>query len=179
MTTYTLTLLRCWQPTCPWQGDTFTDLSNHHWTTHEQRLGGRNVETLMQEWRARWRAQEGTPAPEERCPVCDWPYAASRDEGCVPGDCSYLPEPGTPEHARIVARRREVFEALPQETTTPTALAVFRALCVAAQVTPCDDLSARLLLDRLGVPPDAPAHLYQAGVAEAVQRWTTRQEPRR
>lgn len=33
----------------------------------------------------------------ERCPICDWPLAASADQGCSSGNCSYH---------RIQARRR-------------------------------------------------------------------------
>lgn len=40
-----------------------------------------------------------------RCPVCDWPLAESQEKGCIPGDCSYRPEPGTPEYTRISKRR--------------------------------------------------------------------------
>ena len=31
------------------------------------------------------------PDPQ-RCPICEWPYAAERKDGCVPGDCSYRPD---------------------------------------------------------------------------------------
>lgn len=43
-----------------------------------------------------------------RCDVCDWPLAASIDDGCVPGNCSYRAREGTPEHERIVERRRRL-----------------------------------------------------------------------
>jgi len=33
------------------------------------------------------------PDPIERCPVCNWPMAASLAEGCVPGNCSQRPAP--------------------------------------------------------------------------------------
>lgn len=29
----------------------------------------------------------------DRCDICGWPFAKSRDEGCVPGDCSERPVP--------------------------------------------------------------------------------------
>lgn len=29
----------------------------------------------------------------ERCETCGWPLAKSREEGCVPGDCSYRGPP--------------------------------------------------------------------------------------
>lgn len=40
-----------------------------------------------------------------RCPVCDWPMAATVQEGCVPGNCSYRPDEGSAEWRRIKARR--------------------------------------------------------------------------
>jgi len=43
-----------------------------------------------------------------RCDVCDWTLAESRDKGCVPGDCSYRPEQGSPEWYRIKARQEEI-----------------------------------------------------------------------
>lgn len=30
---------------------------------------------------------------EMRCRICGWPLAKTRDEGCVPGDCSMRPRP--------------------------------------------------------------------------------------
>jgi len=53
------------------------------------------------------------PAPAEsppsyghgRCEVCGWPLAESREGGCVPGNCSYRPRDGSPEHRRIRERR--------------------------------------------------------------------------
>lgn len=60
---------------------------------------------------------------KSRCQICDWPLAASRDEGCVEGDCSYRPTPGSPEYYRIEARRRALSQPLPspdQEKTGGT-----------------------------------------------------------
>ena len=45
-----------------------------------------------------------TPDPT-RCFVCGWPLAASREKGCVAGDCSYRPVEGTDEWHRIKCRR--------------------------------------------------------------------------
>ena len=45
-----------------------------------------------------------------RCPICDWPFAANRDEGCVPGDCSYRPEQWSPEWYRIQRNRQALAE---------------------------------------------------------------------
>lgn len=42
-----------------------------------------------------------------RCPICDWPLAESREQGCVLGDYSYRPAEGSAEYARIQMRRRE------------------------------------------------------------------------
>lgn len=52
------------------------------------------------------------PAPRQhaRCPVCDWLMAPSADEGCVPGNCCYRPEYGSPEYRQIQERRRELQE---------------------------------------------------------------------
>lgn len=57
-----------------------------------------------------------------RCAICDWPIAKSREEGCVPGDCSYRPDPGSPEWSRIQTRRNELAAqraelALPKKDT--------------------------------------------------------------
>jgi hypothetical protein len=46
----------------------------------------------------------------ERCPICDWPLAASTREGCVAGNCSYRPSDPA-EQARLRLRRRDVAEA--------------------------------------------------------------------
>lgn len=46
-----------------------------------------------------------------RCPICDWPMAESRDKGCMPGDCSYRPDQGSPEWYRTQQRRRDLAEA--------------------------------------------------------------------
>lgn len=44
----------------------------------------------------------------ERCPICGWPLAASADQGCTRGNCSYRPREGTAEYDRIQERRRSV-----------------------------------------------------------------------
>ena len=41
-----------------------------------------------------------------RCPICCWPLAKSREEGCVLGDCSYRPDRGSPEWHRIQRNRQ-------------------------------------------------------------------------
>lgn len=46
-----------------------------------------------------------TPVEEGRCPICSWPYAESREKGCVPGDCSYRPQEGTTEYERVKRNR--------------------------------------------------------------------------
>jgi len=51
----------------------------------------------------------------KRCEVCDWPM--DREHGCHPGDCAYRPTQGTPEYARIRARR--VHLAAQQPATAP------------------------------------------------------------
>ena len=33
------------------------------------------------------------PFPDDRCPVCGWPYAETIKNGCVPGNCSMRPVP--------------------------------------------------------------------------------------
>ena len=44
----------------------------------------------------------------DRCPICDWPMAKSPEEGCVPGDCSYRPDPmrSPDEYARVQRNRK-------------------------------------------------------------------------
>ena len=32
-------------------------------------------------------------AADQRCPICEWPYARTLDEGCIPGNCSMRPAP--------------------------------------------------------------------------------------
>lgn len=44
----------------------------------------------------------------ERCPICDWPMASRREDGCVPGDCSYRPREGSEEWRRIKRHRAEL-----------------------------------------------------------------------
>lgn len=44
----------------------------------------------------------------KRCEICGWTLAKSVDDGCVPGNCSYRPEPGTDEYERIQKRRKEL-----------------------------------------------------------------------
>lgn len=51
-----------------------------------------------------------------RCEICDWPLAATRDDGCVPGNCSYRPREGSDELRRIQKRRRDLAR---QETKGP------------------------------------------------------------
>ncbi|HEY7767369.1 hypothetical protein [Longimicrobium sp.] len=49
----------------------------------------------------------------DRCPVCGWTLAATRSEGCVPGDCSYRPAEGTPEWNRVQANRAALANEVP------------------------------------------------------------------
>jgi len=46
--------------------------------------------------------------PTPRCEICDWPLHATIQDGCTAGNCSYRPQHGTEEYARIQARREEV-----------------------------------------------------------------------
>lgn len=46
--------------------------------------------------------------PTERCKICDWPLAESREQGCVEGDCSYRPNTFSPEWYRIQKRRTQI-----------------------------------------------------------------------
>lgn len=43
----------------------------------------------------------------DRCPICDWPFAATAKDGCVPGNCCYRPRDGYDEWRRIAERRKE------------------------------------------------------------------------
>lgn len=43
-----------------------------------------------------------------RCSICDWPLAASADQGCVLGNCAYRQLPGTEEYRRIQQRKVEL-----------------------------------------------------------------------
>jgi len=63
---------------------------------------------------APWKPRPG------RCDICDWTLAESRDKGCVPGDCSYRPEQGSPEWYRIKARQEEIERQL--SSTAPNSI---------------------------------------------------------
>lgn len=54
--------------------------------------------------------------PADRCPTCGWPLAATRDDGCVAGDCSMRPVP-SPTYAERMA-------AAPDEQTASLTLRV-------------------------------------------------------
>jgi hypothetical protein len=41
----------------------------------------------------------------KRCRVCDWPLRERVQDGCTAASCSYRPEEGSAEYARIKARR--------------------------------------------------------------------------
>ncbi len=41
----------------------------------------------------------------DRCEVCGYALAASLEDGCVPGNCSYRPTIGTAEYHRIMRKR--------------------------------------------------------------------------
>ena len=45
----------------------------------------------------------------ERCPICGWPMAKIAAEGCIPGNCSYRPESGSPEWYRI-QKHKEILQ---------------------------------------------------------------------
>jgi hypothetical protein len=46
----------------------------------------------------------------KRCPICSWPLAVSAKNGCVIGNCSYKPERGTEEYARVERNRQQYDE---------------------------------------------------------------------
>lgn len=46
----------------------------------------------------------------KRCPICDWPMAETRDDGCVDGDCAYRPREGSPEWHEVQRRKRDLAE---------------------------------------------------------------------
>lgn len=54
-----------------------------------------------------------------RCPICDWPFALTCEQGCVPGDCSYRPNVGSDEWFRIKRNRDKMTapESLPSRDT--------------------------------------------------------------
>lgn len=47
-----------------------------------------------------------------RCPICCWPLAATMEQGCVPGNCSYRPDPhaSPAEYARVQRNRQALAE---------------------------------------------------------------------
>jgi hypothetical protein len=48
--------------------------------------------------------------PDDRCQVCGWPLAPSRDQGCVAGDCSFRPQEGTDSYRITQLRRKALAE---------------------------------------------------------------------
>ncbi len=50
-----------------------------------------------------------------RCPICEWPMSKDAASGCVPGNCSYRPEPGSEEHRRIERNKVEADRLYPNE----------------------------------------------------------------
>ena len=51
---------------------------------------------------------DGPPRAPDRCAVCGWPLAASREDGCVRGDCAYRGHPRPPYDAERAEREREL-----------------------------------------------------------------------
>ena len=47
-----------------------------------------------------------------RCPICDWPMAETRDDGCIEGDCAYRPREGSPEWHEVQRRRQIIANML-------------------------------------------------------------------
>jgi hypothetical protein len=43
-----------------------------------------------------------------RCDICDWPLKDKIEDGCIPGNCCYRPDEGSPEYYRAKARRAEL-----------------------------------------------------------------------
>jgi hypothetical protein len=83
----------------------------------------------LEQWNRESRLLTGTVEEPARCPVCDWPLAATVAEGCVPGNCSYRPPEGTSEYQRIKERRKSLRE--------------IEAEVAALQPTLTDDIKAR------------------------------------
>lgn len=52
--------------------------------------------------------EEGGGRKPGVCERCGWTLCDSRDQGCVPGDCSYRPHDGTPEYQRMKERDAEL-----------------------------------------------------------------------
>jgi hypothetical protein len=48
---------------------------------------------------------------KDRCPICAWPLAATMEQGCVIGNCSYRPGDHREDELRNLKKRREHWEA--------------------------------------------------------------------
>lgn len=94
-----------------------------------------------------------------RCERCDWPLKASDAEGCVEGNCSYRPEHGSDEWARM--RRRD------------DALRVGRTLDLTAQNV---REAHRLMVEELtgDAPPANRKARVQRLLEELVDKWDGR-----
>jgi len=58
-------------------------------------------------------------AAEGRCMICGWSLAPTVHRGCVPGNCSYRPDPDSREYPRWRQRTEVVLYALAGEVTNP------------------------------------------------------------
>lgn len=90
-------------------------------TSHWRDIPGSALTVNMEKMRIRWRAmlaarpaappvaaeQPGSAKPA-RCEICGWPLEDSIEKGCVPGNCSYRPDPGSEEYARIQRNRERL-----------------------------------------------------------------------
>jgi hypothetical protein len=78
-----------------------------------------------------------------RCQVCGWPLAASREEGCVEGNCAMRPRPSPTYAERLAATEKR------PEDELATVRAVLRRLCLAQARWFCSDslTAAELTLD--------------------------------
>lgn len=71
-------------------------------------LGKNTGDAMPNDAYAKMKAAAKKPAALPKCPVCDWPMAELGKTGCVPGNCSYRPDPESPEGKRVARRRAEL-----------------------------------------------------------------------
>lgn len=117
---------------------------------------------------------QGQAAEEGRCEICGWPFAASRELGCAPGDCSYRPDNGSPEWHRIQERRAALAKAKaqpsPEEAPAPAGMARRLAQKIVRALMPTDDNDSmcRDCADEDGICPRSGVVCDSVGVVTAI-----------
>ena len=120
------------------------------------------VLTRLGAWSA---ASQPSAAPDpSRCYACGWPLAPSRDEGCVPGDCSYRPSPAAPDYWQW-RRRMEEMQRAANNGSQPSD--EHRPLCVHGRFrTDCPPCRDKRAADNGSAAPQSTAYCRYCGVPD-------------